>query len=331
MKKTILIFMMLSLTIASFSKEKEESVKENKKIEISQSEKEDYKKIREDWAEYLSGVPKKADILTMNSKEFLDICAANDRSGDNSYKKINRDLNKTYLFKGYTNMANGVHVLKSYEELKNVARAYATPNTKYYKHPKVKEDLINMLDWLYDNAYHEGLPENGNWWQWELGIPKTLNDIIVLLYDDIPSEKRMKYLKASQYFQPYAEYSGMSPTASYSSSPDKRVSTGGNRTDTSIISFLRGVLMEDKVQVMDGAKAIADVAEYVTQDDGFYKDGSFIQHGNVAYNGTYASVLFDGLGSIMWLADGTQFEIKDKRIDNVYEAVINGYKYLFIN
>ena len=43
MKKTILIFMMLSLTIASFSKEKEESVKENKKIEISQSEKEDYK------------------------------------------------------------------------------------------------------------------------------------------------------------------------------------------------------------------------------------------------------------------------------------------------
>ena len=64
-----------------------------------------------------------------------------------------------------------------------------------------------MLDWLYDNAYHEGLPENGNWWQWELGIPKTLNDIIVLLYDDIPSEKRMKYLKASQYFQPYAEYS----------------------------------------------------------------------------------------------------------------------------
>ena len=60
MKKTILIFMMLSLTIASFSKEKEESVKENKKIEISQSEKEDYKKIREDWAEYLSGVPKKS-------------------------------------------------------------------------------------------------------------------------------------------------------------------------------------------------------------------------------------------------------------------------------
>lgn len=331
MKKTLLIFIMLSLTITSFSNEKEITVKENKKIEISQSEKEDYKKIRENWAEYLSGVPKKVDILTMNSKEFLAICSANDRSGDNSYKKINRDENKKFLFKGNENMANGVHVMRSYEDIKNIARAYVTPNTKYYKHPKVKEDLINMLDWMYDNGYHEGLPENGNWWQWELGIPKTLNDIIVLLYDDIPAEKRMKYLKASQYFQPYAKYSGMSPTASYSTSPDKRVSTGGNRTDTSIISFLRGTLMEDKVQVADGATAIVDVAEYVTKGDGFYKDGSFIQHGTVAYNGTYASVLFDGLGAIMWLADGTQFEVKDPKIDNIYDSIINGYKFLFIN
>ena len=41
--------------------------------------------------------------------------------------------------------------------------------------------------------------------------------------------------------------------------------------------------------------------------------------------------LFDGLGSIMWLADGTQFEIKDKRVNNVYSSILNGYKYLFIN
>ena len=31
------------------------------------------------------------------------------------------------------------------------------------------------------------------------------------------------------------------------------------------------------------------------------------------------------------LATGTQFEVKDERIDNVYESILNGYKYLFIN
>lgn len=331
MKKSIFIFTLLALTITSFSEEKKVAVKESQKIEINQSEKADYKKIRENWLEYLTGVPNKSNIAKMSKEELDETYLGNEKQADISYAKLNKNQDRTFLIEGYENMGDGVHVMRTYENIKNIAKAYATPNTKYYKNPEIKKELIEYLDWLYDNAYHEGLPENGNWWQWELGIPKHLNDIMVLLYDDIPYEKRMKYLKASQYFQPFAEYSGVSPSASYSTSPDKRVSTGGNRIDTSIISFLRGVLMEDKVQVIDGAKAVADVGEYVTTRDGFYKDGSFIQHGNVAYNGTYASVLFDGLGSVLWLATGTQFEVKDERIDNVYESILNGYKYLFIN
>lgn len=331
MKKSIFIFTLLALTITSFSEEKKVAVKENQKIEINQSEKADYKKIRENWLEYLTGVPNKSNIAKMSKEELEETYLENEKQADTSYAKLNKNQDRTFLIEGYENMGDGVHVMRTYENIKNIAKAYATPNTKYYKNPEIKKELIEYLDWLYDNAYHEGLPENGNWWQWELGIPKHLNDIMVLLYDDVPYEKRMKYLKASQYFQPFAEYSGVSPSASYSTSPDKRVSTGGNRIDTSIISFLRGVLMEDKVQVIDGAKAVADVGEYVTTRDGFYKDGSFIQHGNVAYNGTYASVLFDGLGAVLWLATGTQFEVKDERIDNVYESILNGYKYLFIN
>lgn len=331
MKKSIFIFTLLALTITSFSEEKKVAVKENQKIETNQSEKIDYKKIRENWLEYLTGVPNKSNIAKMSKEELEETYLGNEKQADTSYAKLNKNQDRTFLIEGYENMGDGVHVMRTYENIKNIAKAYATPNTKYYKNPEIKKELIEYLDWLYDNAYHEGLPENGNWWQWELGIPKHLNDIMVLLYDDVPYEKRMKYLKASQYFQPFAEYSGVSPSASYSTSPDKRVSTGGNRIDTSIISFLRGVLMEDKVQVIDGAKAVADVGEYVTTRDGFYKDGSFIQHGNVAYNGTYASVLFDGLGSVLWLATGTQFEVKDERIDNVYESILNGYKYLFIN
>lgn len=331
MKKSIFIFTLLALTITSFSEEKKVAVKESQKIEINQSEKADYKKIRENWLEYLTGVPNKSNIAKMSKEELEETYLGNEKQADTSYAKLNKNQDRTFLIEGYENMGDGVHVMRTYENIKNIAKAYATPNTKYYKNPEIKKELMEYLDWLYDNAYHEGLPENGNWWQWELGIPKHLNDIMVLLYDDVPYEKRMKYLKASQYFQPFAEYSGVSPSASYSTSPDKRVSTGGNRIDTSIISFLRGVLMEDKVQVIDGAKAVADVGEYVTTRDGFYKDGSFIQHGNVAYNGTYASVLFDGLGSVLWLATGTQFEVKDERIDNVYESILNGYKYLFIN
>lgn len=331
MKKIIFVLIMLSLTITSFSKEKEAGTKEQKKIEMNEAEKRDIQKIRKEWKEFLSNVPEKSEIIKMDSREFKEICAVNEKKADRSYGKINRNKNRKFMFAGYEDMSNGVHVMRSYEELKNIAIGYVTPNTKYYNKPEIKNEIIEILDWLYDNAYHEGLPENGNWWQWELGIPKHLNNILILVYDDVPAEKRIKYLKASQYFQPYAEYSGVSPSASYSSSPDKRVSTGGNRMDTSIISFLRGVLMEDKVQIMDGVNAMGDVGKYVTTRDGFYKDGSFVQHGNVPYNGTYAEVVFDGLGSILYLTKGTAFETTDERINNVYESIINGYSYLFIN
>ena len=54
MKKSIFIFTLLALTITSFSEEKKVAVKESQKIEINQSEKADYKKIRENWLEYLT-------------------------------------------------------------------------------------------------------------------------------------------------------------------------------------------------------------------------------------------------------------------------------------
>lgn len=328
-RKLILICAILALTTTSLA----EDVKkiESTKQEITQQEKIDYKTIRVKWAEFLTGIPQEKGSFKISVEDRKRVVAENEKGADGAYEKLNSAKDRTYLFSGFEDMKNGVHIMRSYEQLGRIVKAYATPGTKYYKKENVKKDIVESLDWLYDNAYHEELPELGNWWQWELGIPKNLNNIIAMAYDDIPKDKKIKYLKASQYFQPYAQYSGVSPTAKFSTSPDKRVSVGGNRIDTSIISFLRGVLMEDKVQVLDGLNAVADVGEYVTEKDGFYRDGSFIQHGNVAYNGTYAEVLFNGLGSILWLIDGTEFKIEDERISNVYESILRGYSYLMIN
>ena len=151
------------------------------------------------------------------------------------------------------------------------------------------------------------------------------------MYDEVPKDKKIKYLKASQYFQPYAKWSAFSSSASYSSAPHKRISTGGNRIDTSLICFIRGVLMEDRTQILDGLNSVAEVGKIVTEKDGFYKDGSFVQHDNVAYNGTYATVLFDGLGMILELIDGTEFKIESPEINNIYDSILKGYSYLMIN
>lgn len=315
MKKILTFVLMMIMVVTAFSKEVSKSAN-------------DYEKIRVKWGEFLTGVTSEDDL---SSSEVQKVIQTNEKNGEKSYTQINKEKNKAYFLDEKEDMKSGIQILNSYNAIKNIANGYATRGTKFYKNEEVKNQIIAGMDWLYDNAYHEGLPEIGNWWHWELGIPKAVNDILILMNGDIPKEKVDKYLGATKFFQPDARYSGAGATASYSSTPDKRVSTGANRTDTAMISFLRGVLLEDKVEVKNALEAVTEVGEYATKGDGFYKDGSFIQHNNVAYNGTYASVLFNGLGGILYLVKDTEFEIKSKKLNNIYEAILNGYGYLFIN
>ena len=329
-RKLILLSMIAILTNVSFGEE----IGKSEKIIACQLEKneiKDCRKIINKWQEFLIGLPNSDSQIKMTDEEIKKVVSFNEKNADGYYSDINLSKDRKSIFKSFENMKSGVDVLKQYDGLVKIVKAYATPGTKYYKKEEIKTQVIDALDWLYDNAYHENLPELGNWWQWEIGIPKKLNEILAIMYDEVPKDKKIKYLKASQYFQPYAKWSAFSPSASYSSAPHKRISTGGNRIDTSLICFIRGVLMEDRTQILDGLNSVAEVGKIVTEKDGFYKDGSFVQHDNVAYNGTYATVLFDGLGMILELIDGTEFKIESPEINNIYDSILKGYSYLMIN
>ena len=329
-RKLVLLSMIAILTNVSFGEE----IGKSEKIVACQLEKneiKDCRKIINKWQEFLIGLPNSDSQIKMTDEEIKKVVSFNEKNADGYYSGINLSKDRKSIFKSFENMKSGVDVLKQYDGLVKIVKAYATPGTKYYKKEEIKTQVIDALDWLYDNAYHENLPELGNWWQWEIGIPKKLNEILAIMYDEVPKDKKIKYLKASQYFQPYAKWSAFSPSASYSSAPHKRISTGGNRIDTSLICFIRGVLMEDRTQILDGLNSVAEVGKIVTEKDGFYKDGSFVQHDNVAYNGTYATVLFDGLGMILELIDGTEFKIESPEINNIYDSILKGYSYLMIN
>ena len=329
-RKLVLLSMIAILTNVSFGEE----IGKSEKIIACQLEKneiKDCRKIINKWQEFLIGLPNSDSQIKMTDEEIKKVVSFNEKNADGYYSDINLSKDRKSIFKSFENMKSGVDVLKQYDGLVKIVKAYSTPGTKYYKKEEIKTQVIDALDWLYDNAYHENLPELGNWWQWEIGIPKKLNEILAIMYDEVPKDKKIKYLKASQYFQPYAKWSAFSPSASYSSAPHKRISTGGNRIDTSLICFIRGVLMEDRTQILDGLNSVAEVGKIVTEKDGFYKDGSFVQHDNVAYNGTYATVLFDGLGMILELIDGTEFKIESPEINNIYDSILKGYSYLMIN
>ncbi|MCJ8342162.1 MAG: polysaccharide lyase 8 family protein [Cetobacterium sp.] len=279
----------------------------------------DYEKIRKNWKEYLIGTN---SLETLSREEKKDIINTYEKNGSNYIKTL--EINRNNLWSDLIELDNPVVVNEIYKRIGAMTKVYSYPGTIYYKNKDLLKKIEYSLEWSYKNIYNENKIENGNWWQWEIGIPKQLNEILGLLYEDISKEKINKYLKASIYFQPDPYYSGKGPGAIYSTSPTKRLTTGGNRIDTGIISIVRGALLEDQNEIKIGADSVSDVGEYVTSGDGFYKDGSFIQHGTIPYTGTYGNVLLNGLGQVMYLLDGTKFEIKNPKIDNIYESIMNG-------
>lgn len=273
------------------------------------------------------------DTYSIIRERFSEL--TNNSSSDEKAQKLlntlNTNLDRTYLWEQFPDMKNGPHILSTYRNLTDIIKAYTDKNSSLYQNNDVKNTIITSLNWLRENAYRENLPELGNWWQWEIGIPKELNRIVAYMYPDLSKEQVEIFLNGSRYFQPYAEWSGYSEGAKTSTSPNKRLSTGGNRIDTCYIVFMRGILTQNKNEVVNALNNLGEVAEYVTAGDGFYKDGSFIQHGTIPYGGTYGEVLLSGLGAIQNLVANTNLEIKDPRFNNIYDSIINGYNYLFFN
>jgi hyaluronate lyase len=63
------------------------------------------------------------------------------------------------------------------------------------------------------------------------------------------------------------------------------------------------------------------VFTYVTSGDGFYRDGSFVQHGNLAYVGTYGNVALGGVANLITLLGGSTWQITDPNRGVILDAV----------
>lgn len=198
----------------------------------------------------------------------------------------------------------------SYTRLLTMATAHAQPGTGLTGDAGLLADVLAGLEHLYQQVYHERQARYGNWYNWQIGGPQALLDVCVLLYDHIPADRLARYLAAVDHFVPdsaVAHYTG--------------TSTGANRVDLCRVLALRGVVGGDAAKLSLARDALSPVFPYVTRGDGLYRDGSFIQHRNVAYSGSYGSVFLGGLGLLFALVAGTPWEITDPNRRIVLDSV----------
>ncbi|MEU7861369.1 polysaccharide lyase 8 family protein [Nonomuraea sp. NPDC049141] len=192
--------------------------------------------------------------------------------------------------------------------LQAMARAYALPGTGLTGDASLGTTVATGLDHYRRQVYAAGARPAGNWWPWQIGVPKRLLDVALLIGPHLTDRQSRALSEAVDHFVPewrLADYSGNS--------------TGANRVDLCTVTLLRAILRADPDKAALAVSALSPVFPYVTEGDGFYRDGSFIQHTSVPYQGGYGAVMLSGLATLFAVLRGTPWEITAPNIFDMVE------------
>ncbi|MEU9950550.1 polysaccharide lyase 8 family protein [Streptomyces sp. NPDC047939] len=246
--------------------------------------------------------------------------AALDSTAKGLWDTLDRTAARTALWNDLAPVTDPGNFGQSYTRLRTLATAWATPGTSLSGSAETADALLSALRFTYDTAYHPAARESGNWWFWEIGAPRALMDTCVLLRGRLPAADLADYLAVVDRFCPDADRRTNSPTLS---------ETGANRTDKAVIVALRGLLGKNTDKLASARDALSDVRDagrnslfrYTGSGDGFYEDGSFVQHDVVAYTGSYGTVLLGGAAYLLSLLAGSPWAVADPKVSVMYDAV----------
>ncbi|MFE7399537.1 polysaccharide lyase 8 family protein [Streptomyces sp. NPDC057557] len=252
--------------------------------------------------------------------DFTAALAALSTTAEGLWDALDRGAGRTALWPDLAPLTDPGNFGQSYTRLRTIAVAWATAGTSLAGSTEVADALVAALRFTYDTAYNPAKRETGNWWFWEIGAPRALMDCSVILRDRLPAADLTDYLSVVDRFCPDADRRTNSPSLA---------ETGANRTDKAVIVALRGLLGQDAGKLASARDALSDVRDsgrnslfrYTSSGDGFYEDGSFVQHDVVAYTGSYGVVLLGGTAYLLALLAGSEWAVADPKVSVMYEAV----------
>lgn len=206
--------------------------------------------------------------------------------------------------------SNEANLAGTYTNLATIALATRTPGAAWYGRTDVAERVVDALAWLHDTYLaDQSRGYYGNWYQWEIGIPTAATRTLVLLRDTVDARRPTLHATYVATLDAYLR-AGRDGDVDLAS----RFHTGANLVDITANRVLQGALIGDDARIRKAvddqltAFATIDRAHLVNNiTDGFYADGSFVQHDAVAYTGSYGKVLLTRVLLSIKTLDGTSY------------------------
>ena len=235
--------------------------------------------------------------------KIKDVAKLNDAAEENLvYIKPDGSFSDIdYASKARSNWPAQEHLTR----LSQLTQAYITEGGKLYRDTELYENIVNMLQFWFDHN-----PRSDNWWYNQVGAPRALGLILVLMRSgekQVPEELERKILDRMAH-----------------DGGDPRERTGANKGDIALHWMYRGCLMQDE-EVLDIAMTEAFEPAAYTTGEGIQYDGSYFQHHSQLYIGGYSTVLINRIAEIAWYTIGTRYALNKEQIDILNSYIVDTY------
>lgn len=280
-----------------------------------------YEKLKNTWLDVNYGYDKYDESNPDMKKKF----EATENEAKKLLSEMKTENGRTYLWESSKDIdTKSADMTRTYRNIEKIAEAMNHPKTTL-KNDENKKKLKDALEWLHKNAYgkdpdkkvadlktnfSKSAPQkntNLNWWDYEIGTPKSLTNTLILLNGDISSDEKKKYTAPIKTFAPKSD-------EILSSVGKAEPAKGGNLVDIAKVKLLESIIEEDKDMTKNSIDSFNKVFTYVQSNstgkerNGFYKDGSYIDHQDVPYTGAYGVVLLEGISQMMPMIKETPFK-----------------------
>lgn len=286
----------------------------------SEAQKKAYETLRKKWAAKLVG----GEGIDMNDPELAANVEAlvnrmTNKEGTGRWDKLNKAVDADALWEDVISKTqnDSWRISWAYGIIRDLSLAYSMKGSSLFQNEDLKNDIIQAMEWMLKYQYNSSKKITGNWWDWEIGTPQEIMNILSLMYDAMPPDLIAKYIEAIDKFVP---------------DPKKRVAnsatieTGANLLDKALVVTLRGIVGQHAAKVMQGRDSIADEFLYVKKGDGLYEDGSLVQHTSIAYTGGYGAVLLGRMADLFYIFADSEWAISDPSASNVYNWVKDSFE-----
>lgn len=188
------------------------------------------------------------------------------------------------------------------DRILSITKEYLNEGSAYYKDEKLKKMIHQALSYWF-----KYMPQNNNWWYNEIGIPKTMGPILIMLRAELSPEEYAAGLKVMDQ-----AHFGM---------------TGQNKVWLAGNMFYKALLTDDETLARQARDTIVSEIR-ISDGEGIKADFSFQQHGPQQQFGNYGLAFITTMATWATIFTDASFALETDKISILRNLFDKGYNQL---